>query len=698
MAATMQDAVKRLRYVYSTEGVDQVVNDNNKVSGAITTSLNAQQQAYQNVTRQQQTYQNSVAQATAGSQAFGKSIADHASDLLNHINHLKLIALGAYALFPAFRSFVNAEIMQGLGLLGTQLGVIATVIGRVVAFSAPALAFFSRIALPIGAAVAAFEALNYVLKLGADLLEKYSIAGQRALFEPSGFEDKLKELTKFQTETISSTQVQNAIELGKRLDAAKNTINEFFKVQLDLTNLALKFQAVWVSIAEIIAKAVEPLNKIPWETIGKILAYSPAFLLPTLITNSLSAGPGSAASQPGLSYRPEPPQIDALTRARQTLAAGLGGAFTGRFTAVGEKPKELDTKTAADEFDRLTASIQRHIAATEADAQTEGKGAEAVARLRTEFRLQEAAQQDIVKNGGKLEDYADKIAKVAERAAAAAAALERAKIASDIDFGRKTALLSPEDVQIAQQLKGLYGNDVPAALNSTYAAQLRVNDQLRQTRSAADEFVNSASSSLTSSLADITTGAKNASDAFKDLSTAVIRSLEEMIIKMTITIPIARALQSAIGGFLPGGAGLGPASPASGSYFAGTGFHSGGIVGSEGTTRYIHPAYFDDAPRFHAGLMANEVPAILTRDESVLTPGQMAAIGGRSAVEVNVNVQNNSSAQVSVDQKKNQSGGVDLIFIVEQAEAQIASKVSDGRGALNSALTNRYGLRPRFSG
>ena len=57
-----------------------------------------------------------------------------------------------------------------------------------------------------------------------------------------------------------------------------------------------------------------------------------------------------------------------------------------------------------------------------------------------------------------------------------AQAAERANVNSSINFGRQTAFLTPEDVQIAQQLKGLYGNDVPAALASSEAQAIRLNN------------------------------------------------------------------------------------------------------------------------------------------------------------------------------------------------------------------------------
>lgn len=72
----------------------------------------------------------------------------------------------------------------------------------------------------------------------------------------------------------------------------------------------------------------------------------------------------------------------------------------------------------------------------------------------------------------------DKIQDLAQDAGAAAEALAKARVASDISFGKQTAFLSPEDVQIARQLASIYGNDVPAALASSEAAAIRMNNAL----------------------------------------------------------------------------------------------------------------------------------------------------------------------------------------------------------------------------
>ena len=59
---------------------------------------------------------------------------------------------------------------------------------------------------------------------------------------------------------------------------------------------------------------------------------------------------------------------------------------------------------------------------------------------------------------------------------------------------------------------------------------------------------------------------------------------------------------------------------------ASTWLHAGGVVGRDGTRGYVHPSYFDDAPRFHAGLGGDEFAAILQRGERVLTERQQAQV------------------------------------------------------------------------
>ncbi len=82
------------------------------------------------------------------------------------------------------------------------------------------------------------------------------------------------------------------------------------------------------------------------------------------------------------------------------------------------------------------------------------------------------------------------------------------------------------------------------------------------------------------------------------------------------------------------GGGGGGAMSFGGDLGAGTGgmafptFHTGfGPGDAIKNTRYVHPAHFNDAPRFHSGIGPGERAAIIRTDESVLTPGQMKALG-----------------------------------------------------------------------
>lgn len=66
-------------------------------------------------------------------------------------------------------------------------------------------------------------------------------------------------------------------------------------------------------------------------------------------------------------------------------------------------------------------------------------------------------------------------------------------------------------------------------------------------------------------------------------------------------------------------------------WFEANAFHRGGTGENEASfKRVVSPRVFRDAPRFHAGIGPDETPAIIRKDESVLTPGQMRALAPAS--------------------------------------------------------------------
>jgi hypothetical protein len=115
---------------------------------------------------------------------------------------------------------------------------------------------------------------------------------------------------------------------------------------------------------------------------------------------------------------------------------------------------------------------------------------------------------------------------------------------------------------------------VATALNSVEASAMRVNDAMKTVS-------NSIQGSLVSGLTDIMDGSKSVSTGFASMGRSIIRSLDEMVIKMLVVAPIMRALQSSMGGLnlfggsslpLPGDASfIGPVLKADGGFISGPG-------------------------------------------------------------------------------------------------------------------------------
>lgn len=239
-----------------------------------------------------------------------------------------------------------------------------------------------------------------------------------------------------------------------------------------------------------------------------------------------------------------------------------------------------------DSYDRATESIARHTARLEADSESVGKGAAAQEELRAQYQLMTAAQQAGIPITQKVKDQ---IQDLAQDAGEAAEALARAKVASDTDFSSKSAFLTPQDLAIAQQLKGIYGNDIPTALASTEAAGLRAAATLR-TLGALGQDVNR------SFLVDFTTQIRNGASAMDALRTAGVNALGKIADKL-VSMAADNLWSSAFGGSTGGlggffgtlfkGAGSGLSAPQSilpPIYGDGTDNHPGGlaIVGDKG--------------------------------------------------------------------------------------------------------------------
>ncbi len=160
------------------------------------------------------------------------------------------------------------------------------------------------------------------------------------------------------------------------------------------------------------------------------------------------------------------------------------------------------------------------------------------------------------------------------------------------------------------------------------------------------------------------------------------------MIRMLIAMAIQRVMGAALGGGAAGGASGGAggliaglvSGAMSGALSGGSGnsnfmsgggsdrlvAHTGGIIGEDALPRR-HSIM--DAPRYHTGGMAGEVPAILQRGEGVFTPAQMRALGRPQPMVVNVT----NNARATVDVRQTEAGAqIDIADLIDRTTAGLA--------------------------
>lgn len=164
---------------------------------------------------------------------------------------------------------------------------------------------------------------------------------------------------------------------------------------------------------------------------------------------------------------------------------------------------------------------------------------------------------------------------------------------------------------------------VLASIEDQAAAYGRATDELEKMKDAAE-----AQQFLARSLFDSVRGANSLAEAFANLAGKIGEAALEAALLGSGPLAGIFGTSSSAGGIL--GAGFGAILKAFGV------MHGGGVVGQSAASRYIHPAYFDDAPRFGrggiAGLGPDEVPIIAHREEEVVRrddPRHRANGGGR---------------------------------------------------------------------
>ncbi|MFO1153922.1 MAG: hypothetical protein U1E42_09725 [Rhodospirillales bacterium] len=193
---------------------------------------------------------------------------------------------------------------------------------------------------------------------------------------------------------------------------------------------------------------------------------------------------------------------------------------------------------------------------------------------------------------------------------------------------------------------------------------------------------------------------------FKDIFTGIIKDIARVAMQRLIMNAVMKLASAFFGGFAGGYAGgagdfsalAGATNTSVGGFgafqtYSVGGFHSGGIVGHDTPmTRLGARVNWSAAPRFHEGLLPGEYPAILKKNEAVLTPAQMAAMGG---TKVNVVVNNNTGAQVKAEDDGRGNVTIDINRIDQQLAGIIGRRGSASARAIDGLTSGKPRLIPR---
>lgn len=500
-------------------------------------------------------------------------------------------------------------------------------------------------------------------------------------------------------ELISAGDIQRAVDLQNRLDAAEKILSQrWHPVQELLTQLGIKMKEVWVDIVEAIAKAVDAVFKLG-ERIAGMLAPLLEFIQSAgqLIGKAapyLALAPGGAglplaagAATVGVLSAPSG-GVDQAEAQRAAQMADARRRLTEGLNRMNDRSKAPQDDAGAGAYDRAKESILKYIEVTKAAAQTVGESAAAQERAKVAAQLTAAAMKDGTPVTAAMRE---EMQRLADQAGSAAEALEKAKVASDIRFDRATALLTPEDAQIARQLQRLYGSDIPAALNSSYAAEIRFNNSLRELSSLGQEVNRSFLTELGQNLRN----GQGFWQAFENAGLSALNKISDKLIQMAAD----QLWQSAFGG---SGGGLGGLLNFGGGGAAGSGsvptWSSGLGAGTGGLSIPMFAGGTNSAPGGPAIINEGgrgeivDLPSgarVIPHDVSMaMARGMSGNDNAKPGGSATVNIYNNSGSEARAERKRD-GNGREIIDIVI---GEVGKSLGDGR---QDSAMKRYGLGPK---
>jgi len=205
------------------------------------------------------------------------------------------------------------------------------------------------------------------------------------------------------------------------------------------------------------------------------------------------------------------------------------------------------------------------------------------------------------------------------------------------------------DEQKKEDRKGLLRHNLEQADNYFTAISAKLELERLESQSVYEKmagFVSGAFDSMESTASDFFDDFMLGElDSFEDYARSFIDSIRkawaDLIADMMVRW-LKMKLITGVLGAVSAGVGAGAGKGTLGTIFSEAELssmlgHKGGIVGGDRfSSRWIPSSLIASAPRFHAGLLPNEFPAVLQKGEGVFTPAQMKALGGEQVTNVNI--------------------------------------------------------------
>jgi len=270
------------------------------------------------------------------------------------------------------------------------------------------------------------------------------------------------------------------------------------------------------------------------------------------------------------------------------------------------------------------------------------------------------------------------------------------------ELNRQNATAAEQFAQKMQQLDALrtyglnsraYAEEARKASEEAAAAQEEADkrrlDSAANTYAQIEQIANTAFRGIASGMAEMLVEGEYNFEAFLDgMAKSIIEAGIQQALMGLFSMAAGGLGAPTAGAGAGSGGGFGSGASGGGNFFGL--FHRGGTTSEPSGRRWMPYSAFDDAPKFHGGRMpSSDMAAIIRKDETILTPGQMSRLQPAGAspnvrVENKVNVINNSSARVET---RAEPDGSTTIQIMEAALTRsIATPGSGPRRAVEEVV------------